>query len=103
MTHFVEITENERAWTVDGYSTCKTLRGVFNDIARIAAKIDPNQADGFIVRTSEEAEELLLPASRSHGEFFVEVEPVACAVMYHEDKETEYADAENYFAFRLIK
>ena len=78
---FVEATERENTITVDGYSSAKTMKGAIADLGRYIKKhIDKGEGESLI----EYKEESLVPAERSEGGYFLEVEDVAVATKINE-------------------
>lgn len=105
---FPEMIERENTITVDGYSNKKTLNAAIKDFGKyIENKFHNGEGQSLIDMVNDginETNSPFIPASKSEGGYFFEVENVGCASRCDNDTdEIEYKEANFYFVIRLVK
>ncbi len=98
---FVGVIDRANTVTVDGYSSCKTVKGAIKEFGRwIAEHVSESEGKSMI----DYPEESILSANESYGGYFLEIEEVPCASDWDEEKqEMKYADGRYYICCRICK
>lgn len=102
MMKFVEATERKETITVDGYSTCKTLKGALKDMGRWIEKTYANGEGEALIDMVNDNE--ITTIKGGVNEYALDYEEVEGASRWNDETDDmEYANGNWYIMIRFVK